>query len=229
MRESVASALRLAGLLTLAISPGCTCTDLPAPAPGSAAVAVPAIPAGPYADHFDRATLGPDWKATIEGAYRIDNGELVVRNGHNHPLWLNRPIPRDARIEFDATSQDEAGDIKVEAWGDGQSFATDLVGQYTSTAYNIIFGGWHNQLSAITRLHEHSDDRKVRADLKVEKGRRYHFAISRKGKRVEWQIDGKPFLEFDDAEPLEGGTHSYFAFTDWEAELHFDNLTITPL
>jgi hypothetical protein len=33
----------------------------------------------------------------------------------------------------------------------------------------------------------------------------------------------------DDPNPLEGRGHDHFAFNDWEANLSFDNLRITPL
>jgi hypothetical protein len=129
-------------------------------------------------------------------------------------------------IELDAWSNDEAGDIKLEAWGDGESFAHEA--SYTATSYVFIFGGWHNQLSAIARLDEHGKDRRTRADVRVVKGRRYHFRIARKGGHLDWQIDGQPFLAFDDPQPLVGPDHAYLGLNDWEAELHFDNLRVTP-
>jgi hypothetical protein len=182
-------------------------------------------PAGPFSDDFERASLGDAWLVT-GGNWRIDHGELVIDNAHNQPLWLKQPIPDDAVIELDCWSNDDAGDLKVEAWGDGRSFARTL--SYTATSYVFIFGGWHNQLAAIARFDEHAPDRRVRADLRVEKGRKYHWRIARKGGHIDWQIDGKPVLTFDDAAPLHGADHRYFAFNDWEAELHFDNLKITP-
>jgi hypothetical protein len=213
--------LRALLLSALAVNPGCTCTDI------GQQSAAPAITA-PFRDGFDRAALGPDWRATDESAYRIVDGELVAKAAYNHPLWLARPIPRDAVVELDCWSNDDAGDLKVEVWGDGHSFATDRVGAYTSTAYNFIFGGWHNQLSTLARMHEHGDDRQVRREPRVVKGRRYHFTITRKGGRIDWLVDGQPFLAFDDPQPLEGPDHAYFGFNDWEAELHFDNLQIRP-
>ena len=215
----------LALLVAPALWPGCKCVEVSdVPAETSA----PAITTA-FRDTFDRASLGSDWKDTSDDkAYRIENGELVVKSSFNHPLWLARPIPRDAKIDFDCWSNDDAGDLKVEVWGDGKSFSTDRVGAYTSSAYNFIFGGWHNQLSTLARMHEHGDDRQSRADPRVEKGRHYHFTISRKGTRVEWRIDGQPFLSLDDSQPLEGPGHDHFAFTNWEAELHFDNLVIVP-
>jgi Farnesoic acid 0-methyl transferase len=198
-------------VLALAAVAGCKIEKLP--------------PAGPSSDDFQRAQLGDTWLAT-GGNWRIDNGELVIDHAYNHPLWLRKPIPQDAIIELDCWSNDDVGDLKVEAWGDGKSFATTP--SYTATSYVFIFGGWHNQISAIARMNEHGNDRRPRADVRVQKGKRYHWRISRRGGHIDWQIDGKPFLSFDDPDPLEGRKHSYFAFNDWEAELHFDNLKITP-
>ncbi len=186
----------------------------------------PVAPAGPSSDDFQRSEIGSAWHDT-GSSFRIADGELVVDNAHNHPLWLARPIPRDAVIELDAWSNDDAGDIKIEAWGDGRSYATSA--SYTATSYVFIFGGWHNTLSAIARMNEHGADRKTRNDVRVVKGKKYHWRISRKGGHIDWYIiDGAPFLTFDDPAPLDGPGHSYFAINDWEAELHFDNLKITP-
>lgn len=214
--------MRLAALLLLALNPGCTCqdTDLGGTRPPIAA---------PFADDFQRFALSSDYLDTSDDhAWHIVDGELVVAHAYNHPLWLKRALPRDAVIEFDCWSNDDAGDLKVEAWGDGKSFATDRVGQYTSTAYNFIFGGWHNQVSTLARMQEHGEDRQTRREPRVEKGRKYHWRISRKGAHVDWSIDGQPFLSLDDPAPLDGPGHDHFGFQDWEAELHFDNLKVTP-
>lgn len=198
-------------LLLAAAAGGCKIEKLP--------------PAGPSSDDFDRAAVGDAWLAT-GGSWRIENGALAIDHAYNHPLWLKKAIPRDAVIELDCWSDDDAGDLKVEAWGDGQSFAQTA--SYTATSYVFIFGGWHNTISAIARMNEHGNDRRVRMDTKVVKGQKYHWRIARKGGKIDWQIDGKPFLSFDDGRPLEGAEHSYFGFNDWEAALHFDNLKITP-
>jgi hypothetical protein len=181
----------------------------------------------PFADDFERADLGAEWNATSP-AYRIERGQLAVSNAYNHPAWLRRPLPANAVIDVDATSQSPAGDIKVEIYGDGESFDPDK-GSYDSTGYVLIFGGWHNSLSVICKLEEHGAGRKAeRGDLKVTPGQRYHFTITRKNGAIDWAIDGRPFLAWTDSKPLSGPTHEYFAVNDWEAEVTFDNLHIRP-
>ncbi|MCS6913523.1 MAG: hypothetical protein RMK29_09035 [Myxococcales bacterium] len=179
-----------------------------------------------YTDEFNRTELGPDWLATAP-AYRVVGGELIARGARNHPLWLRRELPDDAVIELEARSMDPAGDIKVEAWGDGRSHATAV--SYTSTGYVFIQGGWHNRITALCRLDEHGADRRTRTDLPVQQGRRYRWVIVRRGGRIEWFIDGRLALDMDDPAPLRGPGHRHFAFNDWETEVHFDNLIIRPL
>jgi Farnesoic acid 0-methyl transferase len=181
----------------------------------------------PFADNFERAALGADWNATAS-AYRIADGQLEVSDGYNHPAWLRRRLPADVAIDLDVASKSPAGDIKVELYGDGESFDPDK-GSYTSTGYVLIFGGWHNSLSVICKQEEHGAGRKAeRSDQHVEPMRRYHFAITRRGGAIDWAIDGRPFLSWTDPEPLGGPGHEYFAVNDWEADVTFDNLSIRP-
>ncbi len=183
---------------------------------------------GQFTDEFERAEVGSAWNATSP-AYRVEGGQLEVSNAYNHPAWLRRRLPPDAVIELDVTSKSPAGDIKVELYGDGESFDPDK-GSYDSTGYVLIFGGWHNSLSVICRLEEHGAGRKAqRADVKVTPGQRYHFTITRKNGAIDWAIDGQPFLSWTDPAPLAGPTHEYFAVNDWEADVAFDNLRIRPL
>jgi len=180
----------------------------------------------PFSDDFSAAAIGPAWKST-GGNYRVVDGELVIDHAYNHPLWLSSPLPTDGVIELDVWSNDPAGDIKIELWGDGKSFATQA--SYTATSYVFIFGGWHNSISAIARMNEHGADRKTRNDVKVERGKKYHFRIERHGGHIDWQIDGQPFMTYDDPKPLVGPEHAYLGINDWEVELHFDHLSVKPL
>ena len=194
------------------------------------APAPPPPPPGPFSDDFERSTLGSDWLATDPSAVRVENGALTVERAHNHPVWLKRPIPDDAVVEFDAWSDSPDGDIKVEVWGDGRSaHAGPMESAYDASGYVFVFGGWKNSRSVIARIEEHGPGTVAREVPRVEPGRRYRWEIRRQGGRIVWSIDGQPFLTLDDPAPLQGPGHAYFGFSGWESRVHFDNLRIRPL
>jgi hypothetical protein len=204
--------------------------DTPDRLPATAPAAASLPPPGPYADDFNRDTLGDAWNVTNPSAVKLQDGALVVELVHNRPVWLKRPIPTNATIEFDAWTDTAEGDIKVEAWGDGRSFyAGDLRLQYTATGYVFIFGGWRNTQSAIARQHEHTNDRAVRDGRAVVPGKHHHFKITRRGGNITWELDGQPFLNLQDPAPLEGPRNQFFGFSGWKTRVHFDNLKIEPL
>ncbi|MCA9601997.1 MAG: hypothetical protein KC417_08235, partial [Myxococcales bacterium] len=147
-RDRVTSILRTAlipSIALVALALGIGCVKEPEP-----------IGKAGFHDDFNRASLGADWHNT-GGPYAIKDGALTISDARNHPLWLKRPLPRDVRIEFDVRSDSPDGDIKVEVFGDGRSYAkTD---SYTATSYVVIFGGWHNRLNVLARMNEHGEDR----------------------------------------------------------------------
>lgn len=181
---------------------------------------------GPFEDNFDRSELGPLWRSTGGPAQLVD-GKLKIRGARNKPLWFRRTLPRDVRIEFDARSESREGDIKVEVYGDGVSKATQA--SYTATSYVVIFGGWSNTMNIIARLDEHADDRAVGPSRKVEVGHTYRMKIERIGDTITAWADGQMLATMKDPSPLWGKGHDHFAFNNWQAEVWFDNLKITPL
>jgi hypothetical protein len=199
--------------LTLALTLGCT----PQGDPG--------IGSG-YFDDFERPELGKDYEKT-GGNWRIENGQLRVDGAKNHPLWLLRTLPWDVHIELDVRSDSPEGDIKVEVFGDGASHATSS--RYEATSYVIIFGGWNNSKNVLARLDEHGADRIVGPARKVEPGRTYHFRIERVGGTLRVWVDDEVLLEMSDPEPLGGRGHDHFGFNNWQSDLWFDNLKVTPL
>jgi len=63
----------------------------------------------------------------------------------------------------------------------------------------------------------------------VVPGKHYHWKITRQGNRITWFIDGQSFLSLDDPSPLSGPDHQFFAFSGFEAKVHFDNLRVEAL
>ncbi len=182
-----------------------------------------------WADDFLRKEIGTNYYPTASN-YKIVDGALSTQGAFNHPLWLRKKLPRDVSIEFDCWSNSKDGDIKIELFGDGHTYAKNK-GQYTSSGYAIVMGGWSNTISIIARRNEHGKDRKERRAPRVVKGKKYHWKLVRRGTKLDWFVDdmATPFLSMDDPEPLEGPGHEYFAFTNWQSDSWFDNLTITPL
>jgi len=181
----------------------------------------------PFVDDFERGDVGPSWYDTGAG-YKVSGGKLAISKAYNHPLWLRKRLPPDLVLDVDVMSMSTDGDIKVELYGDGRSFDPDK-GNYDPTGYVLFFGGHQNTESVISRLGEHGDAVKARnTDVRVTPGRVYHWTITRKDGKIDWVIDGKPFLSWTDAAPLGGSGHEYFGVNDWETEVSFDNLRIHP-
>ncbi len=217
-----------------------------APAPsasGSAsAAASPSValsaPATPSAAAPPASDLGPDWIQAGTSAWRIENGRLCGQGAKNHGVWLNRVLPVNARIEFDAISESPEGDLKAELWGDGRSAATSI--SYTNaTSYLVIFGGWANKFHVLARINEHGDDRKkIEVDpasddpkhRPVAAGQVYRFKVERTdAKTVRWFVDDVEMHSFADPQPLVGAGHDHFGFNNWQVKVCFDNVRVTPL
>jgi hypothetical protein len=182
--------------------------------------------------------LGPDWYAAHTNAWHIENGRLCGQGAKNHGVWLKKVLPVNARIEFDAIAMTDDGDLKGEAWGDGQSTATKDTYD-NATSYLAILGGWHNSIHVLARINEHGSDRKeIRVDKTsddpsqrpVARGQVYRFKIERTdGRTVKWSVNGVEYLSYADQAPLAGMGHDHFGFNDWEAKVCFDNVKVTPL
>lgn len=207
------------------------------PSPKKRAVSRHPKLAAPFRDDFERSSLGDDWLPT-SSRWRIEDGRLCVDNAQNHPVWLAKRLPTNARVRFTAVSYSTDGDIKAEFWGNGRSAATG-VAYRNATSYLTIFGGWKNHYHVLARIDEHAPDRPevaLSADSndvrtgRVQPGRRYAFEVERSdGRTVIWRVDGQEILRYVDDEPLAGPGHEHFGFNDWAARVCFDNLEIVPL
>jgi hypothetical protein len=188
-------------------------------------------------EDFNRPDLGPGWNPT-SNAWHIEDGKLCVKGAKNHPAWFNRRLPKNARIEFDATPGSPEGDLKAEAWGDGRSVPAGTTYD-DATSYIAILGGWKNRFNVLARLNEHGQNRKELRLLPgsedprtqpIVEGRSYHVEIERgDGHTVRVTVDDTLFLEFEDSAPLRGADHEHFAFNDWDVPVCFDDLLVTPL
>jgi len=183
-------------------------------------------------------SLGPNWRQAQTSVWHIENGRLCGQGAHNHGVWLNRVLPVNARIEFDAITESTDGDLKAEVWGDGQSSARSI--SYTdATSYLTVFGGWKNTFHVLARINEHGNDRKeIKIDptsddpreKPVTRGQSYHFRIERTdGRTIKWSVDGVDMLSYEDSTPLTGAGHDHFGFNDWEVKVCFDNVKVTPI
>jgi hypothetical protein len=179
-----------------------------------------------FSDAFERTELGEAWNNT-GASYSIRNGQLRIRGARNKPLWLKRTLPHDVRVEFDVRSESPEGDIKVELFGDGVSKAEKT--SYTATGYVVVFGGWGNKLNVLARMDEHGDDRVVGPPHKVVQGKTYPMKIERRGATIKVWAGDRELLSMTDPNPLSGVGHDHFGFNNWQSELWFDNLRITPL
>jgi hypothetical protein len=204
----------------------------------AAEAATPTPPLATAEPVADPSGLGPNWRPSRTTAWRVEGGWLCGQGARNHGVWLNRVLPVNARIEFDARSESTEGDLKAEVWGDGQSGATGV--SYTNaTSYLAILGGWKNSIHVLARVNEHGKDRhELHVDPEsddarkrpVAKGQSYHFLIERTdGKTVRWSVNGAEMHAFSDPEPLAGRGHDHFGFNDWDAKVCFDNVRVTPL
>lgn len=210
-----APARRLApSLIALAVSLGC----LPKQDSSSSAEATPAA-AVPFADDFNRASLGEHYKKT-GGTWEVIDGQLHSSGEKNVPLWLDAPLSKNVRVEFTTLSKSRAVDTKVEIFGDGLRH---------ESGYIVILGGWNNTISTIARLDEHEKTR-VEKRTTWKQNQRYRWKIERTdGKTLNFYVDDQLVLAYVDKEPLYGPRNNKLAFTNWASDVYYDDLKITPL
>ncbi|MBI3072323.1 MAG: hypothetical protein HYY84_09415 [Deltaproteobacteria bacterium] len=183
------------------------------------------VPTPIFEDNFDRAAFGDKWRVQ-GGDWRIEAGAVKTRGARNKCLWGAWELPQDVELEFDARSDFADGDIKFAMFADGENY---------EGGYTLIFGGWKNSVSLIAKGDEHAIQKKLldqvryRTDVKVVQGKVYKYRVVRKGRVLEWFIDGASFLTFDDPQPILGPGFNRFAFCNWESPLTFDNLRVWAL
>ncbi|MGF1508480.1 MAG: hypothetical protein ACFB9M_03145 [Myxococcota bacterium] len=172
----------------------------------------------PYHDDFEREQLGEAWYPS-GGQWRIEDGKLFSPGGNNAPLFLRAVLPDDVVVAFDVTVGRKV-DAKVELMTNGLAH---------QSGYIFIMGGWDNTLSVVARLDEHGADRVEKKPTQAAAHQTYRWRIEKQGGALRWFVDGELYMTFDDPNPLSGPGHDRFAFSNWQSDLEFDNLSIWPL
>ena len=126
-----------------------------------------------------------DWK-NLGGEWIFKEGQLFSGQALNKNFVLKNPLPQDAVISLTLRSKSDGVDIKFNAWGDGKQHEH-------GDGYSFILGGWHNQISVISRLNEHEKNR-YENRMKLKKGVKYRCKVIRKGKEIYWFVNDKLFL-----------------------------------
>ena len=176
----------------------------------------PAAAPLPFSDTFDRPSFGKLWHPS-GGYWRLRDGYVYTTGANNAPLFLNVDLPADLVLEVDIQSDTTQVDAKIELMTDGRTH---------QSGYIFILGGWSNKMSVIARLDEHGDDRKVKQPTGAVGKRSYRWRIEKKGGRLDWYIDGKPYMSYEDPKPLDGPGHNRLGFSNWQNQLRYDNLRI---
>lgn len=157
--------------------------------------------------------------------WRVEAGWLRNDNAKNQGLWVEALPEGDVpvRIEFTARSvkppgnRPFPGDIKIEA------FATRPAHE---AGYSFINGGWSNQFDTIARLGEHSADDKRKPATPVVEGQSHHYAIVRRGGRLDFARDGELLYTYEDPAPVTG---RWIGFNNWLSDVSYRDLRVFRL
>lgn len=207
--------MRIAFLFVVFLSLGCQSREIGSSSPENRRLV--------FEDTFE-TTLAEHWSRGVgeagKGKWEVQGGWLHGSQLKNDPLWLKTPLPEKVRVEFEAQSLSPEGDLKFEIFGDGVNHAS---------GYVVIFGGWNNTLDVIARLDEHGEDRLAKPSLKVMPNRTYQLAAERTDDVLRVYVDGSLVMSYPDTSRLEGRSHQFFAFSNWNAKVKFDNLKVYEL
>jgi len=176
-----------------------------------------------FEDNFDQNNnFNKQWN--IQGGdWHLKNGKLVSTFAYNKNLVLKDIVlPENLMISFDVLSKSNAVDVKVNVLGDGKIHGH-------GDGYSFILGGWHNQISVISKLNEHEKTR-IESRKKWQKNKLYHMNIIKIGEKFYWFVNHKIFLARFDEIPLRPKDgYKFFSFGNWKTNEEFDNLKIYKL
>ena len=141
------------------------------------------------------------WRNRESRICKLDEHALTQEEARAQLAATARPLPRQMDL-FEAIQQ------PFIRWGARRDLERMETGEY-----------WERETPFVVK----------RMDLKVEKGRKYHVVVTKRGGRLRWEMDGQLALEMEDPSPLSGSGHDRFGFSSWANDTYFDNLSITPL
>ena len=154
-----------------------------------------------FADDFERADLGGDWKV-ISGSWAIEKGRLVNHRirGESQIVCMRR-FPGSQRLEFDAAS-DKPGDL------------TGLLGIDETGFRSGYFFGFGSDANAFTKLLVRGGEAQT-CDARATPGEVHHVVCQREGSLLTLIIDGKVVMAYQDKRPLTGKGHERVGFYVW--------------
>ena len=185
-----------------------------------------------------KARLPPDARVEFDVRSEGPDGDIkweMYGDGRNHSTgyvflfgaWRNRES-RICKLDEHALTQDEAraqlAQIAVPIPRE-MSFIEAVTGPFTRWSARRDLERmdkgeyWQRDVPFVVK----------RSDLKVERGRTYHMAVTKQGGRIRWEIDGQAAMEMTDPSPLSGSGNDRFGFSSWSNDTYFDNLRISSL
>lgn len=172
-----------------------------------------------FSDDFERTRFGENY-TTQGGDWQIENGEIKSSKAGNRNLVLTGVnLPQNGVIELTMWSESDSVDVKFNAWGNGEIHDH-------GDGYTFILGGWNNKISVISKLHEHEKNRAEKR-TQLEKNKKYRVKVKRMGKEVEWFVNDRHFMSYNDDDPLKTSDgFDRFSFGNWRSKVFFDDLKI---
>ena len=185
-----------------------------------------------------KARLPPDVRVEFDVRSEGPDGDIkweMYGDGRNHSTgylflfgaWHNRES-RICKLDEHALAQDE---VRAQLAATARPYPRQM-------SFIEAVGAFFNRWSArrdLERIEKGEYWQREtpfvvkRLDLKVERGRTYHMAVTKQGGQIRWEIDGQLGLEMTDPAPLSGSGNDRFGFSSWANDAYFDNLRITAL
>ena len=206
-----------------------------------------------FDSYADGSKLPPGWWSEGSRAVRIDKGRLrtdanLDDNGEDYgtsTIWLNKIFSGDLRVELDAhilASDGDKNNINFFLLFSDPSGMP--LRQTKNDRADGQYGKYHQLNGYIITFLANGEPDKARFRLRDDPGfnllqeqytyecrqnKTYHIAITKKGNRITYSVDGTVYLDkIDDAANPEHRS-GVVGFRTWHTDLWWDNLTVTRL